>query len=309
MRVFLSFSGEASQQVAMALHDWIRRVLQGVKPWMSQRDIAAGNMWMETLSTQLRGTEFVVICLTPENKDTPWLHFEAGAVWRNVTAAHVCPYLFNLTPEALTGALREFQSLIADREGTFRLLQAINSHPSLESPLDASDLQESFEVWWPRLEKHLLALRGRAAAVTVQRPVSEIVTETLDLVRKLTFDRFGRHAAETETLTVDLQPVVGKSGPIWTAPFSSFKCVSDLLDEVYFKLEGAVEPFTYDKVWVLMNPATGKVFRDLGSKWSEPRGMYRDGRTLWEVGFSPGIKLEALLMTDPRVKILDDKVG
>ncbi|OYW20198.1 MAG: hypothetical protein B7Z55_07640 [Planctomycetales bacterium 12-60-4] len=281
MRVFISFSGDASQQMALALHDWIRRVMHGVQPWMSHRDVAAGNIWMETLLTNLRGTNFGIICLTPENKNMPWLHFEAGAVWRNVEAAHVCPYLLSLSPEELVGSLREFQSLRADRDGTLKLLEAINAHQEFRSPMDSTDLREAFDVWWPRLESRLQAIQSSDGRAAAKQPIGEMVAETLELVRRLAFDRFGKVVLSTDLLSIDVRTLVGASGEVWQAPFASFRSIADLLNDIYFRLDGAVEPFSSGRTWFLRESASGVTFREIGAKWSESHGMLRDDRTLF----------------------------
>ncbi|MFM9964318.1 MAG: toll/interleukin-1 receptor domain-containing protein [Planctomycetaceae bacterium] len=303
MRVFLSFSGDVSQQVAIALHDWIRRVIRGVTPWMSHRDIAAGNVWMETLSANLRATHMGILCLTPANKESPWLHFEAGAVWRNVEAAHVCPYLFGLGPEELTGSLREFQSHKADFEGTLKLMEAINAHPTLESPMHPTELREAIDVWWPRLESRLALISQGKSVPRVQRPVGEMVAETLELVRKLSLERLGPRLAEKDMLTLDVRPLVGSSGAVWQAEFASFKSVRELLDQIYFRLDGAVEPFTYDQLWLLRNAITGQVFYNMGTNWALKQKLLHDQRTLQDVGIAPGSMLEAVSVLDSRVQL------
>lgn len=304
MRVFLSFSGDASQQVAIALHDWIRRVIHGVTPWMSHRDIAAGNIWMETLSANLRATHMGILCLTPQNKESPWLHFEAGAVWRNVEAAHVCPYLFGLAPEELTGSLREFQSHKADFDGTLKLIEAVNTHPAHESPMHPADLREAFEVWWPKLDARLSLISQGKTAPRVPRPIGDMVAETLELVRKMSLERLGPRLTGKDTLTLDVRPLVGPSGAVWQAEFASFKSVSDLLNQIYFRLDGAVEPFTYDQLWLVRDASSGQVFYNMGTNWALRQNLLRDERTLQEVGINPGCSLEAVSVLDPNVSLI-----
>ena len=89
--VFISWSGQRSKALALQLHDWLKAVVQRANPWMSERDIGAGQRWNEQISARLKDTHFGIICLTPENLNAPWLLFEAGAVAKALDLARVVP--------------------------------------------------------------------------------------------------------------------------------------------------------------------------------------------------------------------------
>ena len=65
----------------------------------------------------------------------------------------MCPYLINLLPTALDGPLSLFQSVQADKAGTFRLIISINA--DIEQNLSEKRLRVSFEKWWPEFEEVL----------------------------------------------------------------------------------------------------------------------------------------------------------
>lgn len=78
MKVFLSWSGERSKQVANLLSSWLCCVIQATRPWISSKDIDRGSLWFSEINDQLKDTSVGIICLTKENKDRPWILFEAG---------------------------------------------------------------------------------------------------------------------------------------------------------------------------------------------------------------------------------------
>src|ERR1700731_3125213 len=102
MKIFLSWSGARSKFLAEALRGWLPRVIQSVKPWMSDKDISAGSRWLSEVASELSESKLGIICVTPENQNNPWLLFEAGALSKTLEQTHVCPFLFELTPSQLT---------------------------------------------------------------------------------------------------------------------------------------------------------------------------------------------------------------
>jgi hypothetical protein len=155
MKVFISWSGYVSGEVAKSLRSFLQDVNQQIEPWLSTVDLAAGARWGDELATSLDRTNFGVICLTREALDSPWLMFEAGALSKSVAQARVCPYLIGLRPAELTGPLSQFQSKLADRSGTWDLLGAINQSAAA-GKLPADRLLRYFEKYWPDLETALL---------------------------------------------------------------------------------------------------------------------------------------------------------
>jgi hypothetical protein len=182
MKVFLSWSGELSRSVAEALREWIPNVLQAVDPWISSEDIDKGARWSSDIAGELNKTKFGIICVTPDNLEAPWLNFEAGALSKTLDKTFVCPYLFGLKPSDLRGPLVQFQACLSQKEDTRRLIGTLNAALEKEG-LSDRQLDKTFEVWWPELEKQLDKLGSTKAAPKARRSEREILEEILALVR------------------------------------------------------------------------------------------------------------------------------
>src|ERR1700674_605097 len=92
--VFISWSGNRSKHVAVALRDWLPVVIQAAKPFMSSGDIDRGSRWLGELTTVLEVTKVGIVCLTPENLNSAWLLFEAGALSKTTDrGTRTCTYL------------------------------------------------------------------------------------------------------------------------------------------------------------------------------------------------------------------------
>ena len=116
LRVFLSWSGEASHAFASILHDWLPTVLHVVDPWMSSKDIAKGKRWDAEIGDNLEQARYCIVCVTPGVECEPWVNFEAGAVSKIVKDSYVSPLLVGVSVSDLGGLpLSLFQCRWRDR--------------------------------------------------------------------------------------------------------------------------------------------------------------------------------------------------
>ena len=185
MKVFISWSGDRSRRAAEELKAWLQRVIQSVDPWVSP-DIAKGARWGEEVARELEAAKVGIFCLTAENKEAPWLLFEAGAVSKTKDA-HVCTLLIGVAPSEVSYPLAQFQHTLAEESQMFGLLQTINAAVERTGgrALAEAVLRESFDAWWPKLELAFceIARQEGHGARPRQRSERELLEEVVELVR------------------------------------------------------------------------------------------------------------------------------
>ncbi len=99
----------------------------------------------------------------------------------------------------------------------------------------------------------------------------------------------------TDTLTIDSTPLLGaEKGRVVLLPYSSSKTVDTLLDEIYFSQRPNISAYSYRTEWILRDIKSGKIYREIGTKWANDRGLERDNRSLKEVEIISGMKLEII---------------
>lgn len=197
MKVFLSWSGFASRAVASALYEWMPNVINAIEPWMSSKDIDAGAVGLEEIAQQLNGTTFGVVCLTQENKDRPWINYEAGALSKEVTGQprpRVATVLIDIeNPGSISGPIGRYQATrLDDQEQVIALMQSINKHGAQGGPglLRSEQAVRNMAVrLWPDLLDLLAAKRDELLVGPTQPsdPVPDrvLLTEILEVVRGL----------------------------------------------------------------------------------------------------------------------------
>jgi TIR domain-containing protein len=182
VKVFISWSGQRSAAVADALRYWLPKVIQSLEPWMSADDIEKGTRWRSGLATELEQSRVGIICLTQENLDSTWLHFEAGALSKQQDNTLVCTFLFGLEPTDVREPLAQFQATRALKDDVRKLVSTINSTLGA-AKLQESELNESFEVWWSKLDERLKGITETATSTAPVRSDRDLLEEILEIVR------------------------------------------------------------------------------------------------------------------------------
>jgi hypothetical protein len=138
--------------VAEALNDWLPRVIQAVKPFLSS-EIEKGVKWSNEVDLALEGSDFGIVCLTPENLDSTWIHYEVGALSKTRNAV-IWTFLLSLKTSEIKEPLGKFQHTLAEKTDVLRLLRSINKKlvevggDSLRDRI----LEDQFEDSWPKLK-------------------------------------------------------------------------------------------------------------------------------------------------------------
>ena len=186
IKVFICWSGELSGKLAEAIHDWLPKMIQAVKPYFTPKDIEKGVKWDSEMSKELDISQIGLICLTHENMEKPWILFEAGALSSKMGKAKVCPILFGFEPAELKGPLATFQITRFTKDDFKKLIFTINNS-SEDMKLESRNLEDVFEVWWPKLDEKIKGIMSSHIAEPKKDPrtVQDIVIEILELTRML----------------------------------------------------------------------------------------------------------------------------
>ncbi len=184
MKVFISWSGATSRRVAELLRDWIPDVIQTIELFLTIRDIEKGTRWFSEISTQLEESNHGIICVTPDNKDRPWIHFEAGALAKNVGKSRVYPLLINLKPSDLEGPFVQLQVTIDTKDDFLRLFRCLNRESN--KPLSEERLEKYFNRTWDEFETKLEEVKKDTPEIKEPvRSEEDKLDELLESVRGL----------------------------------------------------------------------------------------------------------------------------
>lgn len=187
MKVFISWSGTISQEVAKVLKQWIPCVIQSVEPYFSSADIDKGARWSTDIAKELQDASFGILCVTKDNLSSSWLNFEAGALSKSIEQSKVCPFLVDLKPSDIQNSpILQFQMASATKDDVFKLFKSINSNLG-NSKLNEDVLGTTFDTFWPKIEEALKSVSSMSEATVPAKKGSKDtlapIEEILELVR------------------------------------------------------------------------------------------------------------------------------
>jgi len=189
MKLFISWSGELSGQVANKLHEWIPTVIQSVEVFFSPEDIEKGENWNQRLIKELADCDYGIVCLTSQNVQAPWINFESGALAKSLDS-RVSTLMIGISPSDIKGPLSRLQNTKFEKEDILKLLKSINKQ--IEKPLTDKVLESTFGIMWDSLnediEPLILASESRNVGKrtnAANKSISEPIEEVLRIVRNI----------------------------------------------------------------------------------------------------------------------------
>ncbi|MBQ0907932.1 toll/interleukin-1 receptor domain-containing protein [Flavobacterium sp. F-328] len=190
MRIFISWSGDLSKNIAEIFRQWIPGVIQAAKPYYSPDDITKGTRWSSEISKELDASKIGIICLTKDNLDSNWIMFEAGALSKNIEKSKVVPLLFGIEPSDIQGPLVQFQAARFSKSEMKKVVKMVNSELG-ETALAPDVIDSVFEMWWPKLESQIKEAEEKAKSVDNKdlRSERDLIEEVLSLTRELSINR------------------------------------------------------------------------------------------------------------------------
>ena len=166
MKVFISWSGEISRQIAVVFQEWLTDVIPSVEPFVSVEDIEVGKRGIQRISQELQESSFGILCYTRENLHNDWMLYEAGALAKIADQSNVVPFLFNVEKDDLPAPIQEFQHIVFDKESIRKLVKDVNKACSERNEGRSEEsLLRTFEGLYGGFEARLKELQDTESEV------------------------------------------------------------------------------------------------------------------------------------------------
>ncbi|MEH6690627.1 MAG: toll/interleukin-1 receptor domain-containing protein [Pseudorhizobium pelagicum] len=186
MKLFISWSGQASQQIAVEIRRWLPLLLPAVEPFITTTDIEKGARWQGEIVKELEESNYGIVCLTPQNLHSQWLAFEAGALSKHLNGK-VATLLFDVTHAEVHPPLSMFQGTLFNEQEVRQLVLNINSSAPPEKRREDGQIERLFPMLWTEFNNSVALILQNAAQPAQEQDalnLEDVATEMLALLRQ-----------------------------------------------------------------------------------------------------------------------------
>ena len=200
MNILLAYSEHTSRELAVALNEWLPRVLPDCEFQLCEPDVNGA-------CERAGGHLATCICVTPEALQSPGIFYQAGAAYPNSPNGIAVPVVLDLEPEDLGDTpLTVFQATRADRQGLLALATTLNEMAAM--PLTEQKLLESFDLLWNDCDDRLRSIPG-----TVQKQI-KVTVATDSFLKTFPYSSGGEDGLLADTLIRMLEAYAQPGSPI-----------------------------------------------------------------------------------------------
>ncbi len=156
MKLFLSWSKDESKQYANVFKEELPTLFPNTEIFMSDTDISMGSFSIPTIMQELENSTYGILFITPDNKDEPWINFEAGALSKGLSDMHVTPIGFRgIEMEYLSSPIKNYQGFLFEELKFKKTMNEINRLTDTPLPKKTFDvlLNSVWESLSDKIEK------------------------------------------------------------------------------------------------------------------------------------------------------------
>jgi hypothetical protein len=136
-----------SREVALLLNEKLRPMLWDTITFMSRENIPSGAEWAGVLAKELQGSLFSIVCLTPQNLNSAWVLYEAGALTSQPQQRLCALLLGGVTVRDIPGPLSRYQSRTWSENEFGQLMRDIGA--LLDNPPSEKQFDTLWRQHWP----------------------------------------------------------------------------------------------------------------------------------------------------------------
>ena len=153
MKVFISWSGKRSGDIAQIMVEWFEAIFPtGLDLWCSSDDMRPGVLSVTQILDELQRSDQGIFCFTKDNTRSLWMMFEAGAISKKSdmdSDLGVNTIIFEGDVDCLKETpLEHFQHTLFNKVSMIKLFKKVNASINATYRLGEKILERNFNTQW-----------------------------------------------------------------------------------------------------------------------------------------------------------------
>ena len=292
-QLFLSHDTRDRERAAILARMISRVSLGQITVWHSSDQSASGGLvpghvWLDEIRNRLEGSKAVVVLLTPTSLSRPWILFESGfgAAQKHCDVIPVCVGVDRLGDIPFPLAMYQTYQL-SDYESLKRFTEKLTAkyEVQFDEPMAQPVLLEAVK-YLSQAEGTLKKQAATESELSLTDAVlslkEHIDKRVIALMSTADVDNEGREGLKSYNVPVNLN-VKGKSTTTQYVEIDIDMTVDNVLDHIYFMLDGEVDAYKYLEEWMLKDLTTNErlIVKEIQSR-IPARVIFTPG-SCWEV--------------------------
>ena len=273
-------------EIVKILAEIIKKVsLNQINIWFSNDQEAKGGVtvgenWFQTIVNNLRKSQAIVSLITPNSKNNPWVLYESGFA-EALERIKIIPLKFLISINEVSTPLQQKQIF------SFSKLDEANIF--LKKVLGAFNIVYDEEIFQGYVSKQLEKMRDsyKSKEDILKKNAYELLSEKMDNYFELILNTMSFNSIDFLKEYEVLLEFVNSNGNnvVEYIKIKPSLTVSDVLDSVFYILNGKVLPYKYLETWIIKEKETRRylVISDV-QNLILAKDIFRPN-TKWEVEF------------------------
>lgn len=273
-------------EIVRILAEIFRKVsLNQINIWFSNDQeakggVTVGDNWFQTIVNNLRKSQAIVSLITPNSKNNPWVLYESGFA-EALERIKIIPLKFLISINEVSTPLQQKQIF------SFSKLDEANIF--LKKVLGAFNIVYDEEIFQGYVSKQLEKMRDsyKSKEDILKKNAYELLSEKMDNYFELILNTMSFNSIDFLKEYEVLLEFVNSNGNnvVEYIKIKPSLTVSDVLDSVFYILNGKVLPYKYLETWIIKEKETRRyvVISDV-QNLILAKDIFRPN-TKWEVEF------------------------
>ena len=257
--IFISHSVEDSEIARLVSSTLKMLSLKQIHTWYSSSDnygegFTPGDIWFTRICDEILKSKALIVILTPNSISRPWIYFESG-IAKGCPNNRVIPLCIGISKDEIKPPLSNFQLFqLSDYDSAKSFLEFLFKTLDIEfcETISKEQIRELVSETAVVLKNNTINQTEKDYSIeSILEDIRYHIDKRFIEISNMGYKHIGNKGDFSYTINIENQ--IGKVAEKQFIEIKASDSVQNVLDRIFFLLDGAVEAYTYMQPWILQN--------------------------------------------------------